>query len=318
MEPHASRLVDIVRDFLLAHRSLREIARRRRSGELGFDEIRALVGDGEEAVLFRLKERSHALFRDGVAAEGAAIDPGVLFDLAVGSLFHEAMKLRENFYQRAAYGPKVRALREAAVRDTTGLLHEFEKILEGSTVRLDESLQEAEILLGQTTSQFRLLLAARAECGVVTRFLIEHAGLVEDALGEDLDAVLAAIHGRAGVGHARAARSYLESGFFAEARRAFEGAEERGEPAEPMRRLARYARGMQAYLEGRFGEAVDALGGWLEAGPPEDPSALRLALTVVSRVGQLVDADADDAIVRGAARLAERLRTRLGQLAPAG
>ena len=38
----------------------------------------------------------------------------VLFDLAVGSLFHEAMKFRENFYQREVYGPRVRALRDAA------------------------------------------------------------------------------------------------------------------------------------------------------------------------------------------------------------
>lgn len=310
MDRSGAALVDLVRDFLLAHRTLREVARRQRAGDLVFDAIRELVGDGEEAVLFRLKERSHALFRDRAPDDGAALDPGVLFDLAVGSLFHEAMKLRENFYQRLSYGPKVRALREAAVRDTTGLLHEFEKILEGAAVRLDESLQEAETLLGQTTAQFRLLLAAHADCGVVTRFLVDHPGLVEEALGEELDAVLAQIHGSAGRGYARAARSYLDSGFFGGARKACEAAAAHGEQPETMRRLALYAEGMQAYLEGRFGEAVVRLGAWLDAGP-EGGAGMRLALTVVSRVGQLVEPESDGEIAGAAAALAERLRAQV-------
>jgi hypothetical protein len=314
MDRKSSSLVDIVRDFLTAHRILRRVAERQRRGELQFEEIRALVGDGEEAVLFRLKERSHALFRDGISDDAQPIAPGVLFDLAVGSLFHEAMKLRENFYQRASYGPKVRALRQSALRDTTGLLHEFEKILEGSALRLDESLQEAETLLGQTTAQFRLLLTAHAECGVVTRFLIEHADRVEDALGEDLDAVLAAVHGSAGRAHARAAVSYLESGFFGEAREACEAAVARGEPREEMEQLGRYASGMQAYLEGRFGDAVAELRAWLETSPPSEVRALRLALNVVSRVGQLVEGDLDGGVARAAASLVERLRARLGEL----
>lgn len=322
MDSVRSGLVDIVRDFLRAHGALREVAARQRRGELAFDEVRALVGDGEEAVLFRLKERSHALFRERTETEGERLDPGVLFDLAVGSLFHEAMKLRENFYQRASYGPKVRALRAASVQDSTGLLHEFEKILEGSALRLEESLEEVETLLGQTTAQFRLLLAARADCGVVTRYLVAHAELVEEALGEDLDAVLAAIHGSPGAGHASAARSYLESGFFAEARDCALDAAARGEDPEALRRLARYAEGMQSYLEGRFGEAVQELGGWLEGASTADEHALRLALAVVSRVGQLVEpepsrdeeerGEGDGRVAEEAAALAERLRERLG------
>ena len=58
------------------------------------------MGDGEDSVLFRLKERCHALFRGGEQPSEVVMRREALFDLAVGSLFHEAMKFRENLYQR--------------------------------------------------------------------------------------------------------------------------------------------------------------------------------------------------------------------------
>lgn len=307
--PIDSDLVDIVRDFMAAHRMLRQLAARHRSGQLAFAEVQELVGDGEEAVLFRLKERSHILFRDRMVAAGSAIGPEELFDLAIGSLFHEAMKFRENFYQRDVYGPKIRALREASVPDAAGLLSGFERILGGAGQRLDESLGEAEQLLVQTSAQFRVLLRAHAGNGFVTRHLVENDRAVEDVFGEPIDAVLADLHGSAGLAHARAARSYLESGFFSRALRALDAAASRGERPVEMRRLRSYAQGMQAYLEGRYTEALDALTAWVDAKPhPDELRFAELALAAVSRVGQLVGEDAEAEIGPRAAGLAERIR----------
>jgi hypothetical protein len=268
------------------------------------------VSDGEESVLYRLKECSHALFRDDESGgEPSRIGPEELFDLAVGSLFHEAMKLRENFYQRHAYGPKVRALREARVADAEGLLQEFEKILSGADERLEESLQEAESLLAETMGPFRALLRAHACNGFVSRYLTNRAALVEEVFGEPIDAVLAAIHGSAGLGWARAARSYLASGFFGEAVPALEAARARGESAAAMTRLRSYALGMGAYLEGRYPEALDHLSAWVEAGPAGDEAHLAdLAVAVLARVGPLVEQDAADEVPKRAAELERRIR----------
>ena len=130
-------LVDIVREFLLAHRLLRRLFERQRSGGLRFDELQALAGDTEASVLFRLKERCHALFRAGVF--GDDVPRVALFDLAVGSLFHEAMKLRENLYQLEVYAPKVEAARREAESGSEGLFEEFERILAASRERLAEA-----------------------------------------------------------------------------------------------------------------------------------------------------------------------------------
>src|SRR5262245_221285 len=268
-------LVEIVREFLAAHRLLRRVSERYRAGQLTFAEVGELVGDDERSVLFRLKERSHALFR-GERGEGA-IGATALFDLAVGSLFHEGMKFRENFYQRSAYGPKVQALRRAAVRDDSGLLPEFEKLLGAAAVRIDESLQELDTLLVQTTSQFRVLLAAHAQDGVLARVLVSRGQALAEALGRPLDSLFAELYGDPAAAWSCAGRSFLASGFFGEAAAALAEAERRGRRDGEAARLPRYAEGMSAYLEGRQTDAVSGLTAWLDASPAA-PSAAELPL----------------------------------------
>ena len=60
---NSADLVDIVRDFIAAHRTTMRLFERFRAGELRFTELRELIGDDEGSVLFRLKERCHSLFR---------------------------------------------------------------------------------------------------------------------------------------------------------------------------------------------------------------------------------------------------------------
>lgn len=301
MSHHAAGLVDIVREFLLAHRELRRLFEHQRRGDLRWDEVQRLVGDDEASVLFRLKERSHALFRAGV--DDRELPRVALFDLAVGSLFHEAMKLRENFYQLEVYAPKVAAARIEAESGSEALFEEFARILRVSRARLAEALGESESLLEQTRRQFRVLLATHRENGFVTRYLLENASLTEEVLGEPLDALFASIHGDAACGYALAARSYLESGYFDEARHALAEAAAR-DPARPELRVdAAYAEGMSAWLRGSYEEALEHLERWAAAPPgPDDGRFRELALAAVSRLGQLVEGER-------ASLLAARART---------
>jgi hypothetical protein len=307
VEPRDSGLVDIARDFLAAYAIAGRVAARYRAGRLEFDELLALVGDDEDAALYRLKERCHALFRSATST-GIAASREALFDLVVGALFHEAMKFRESFYQRAVYGPKMRALRQgAADRDEASLFGEFEKILAATSVRLDESLQETEILLDQTRRQFRRLLAAHRSNGLVTRYLVEHAELVEAVFPEGLDALLCEVHGDAAAGFARAAWSYVGSGHYEHAKHALDAAERRSGPTPELAELRRFADGMAAHAESRHAEALDQLDAWLAAAPAEPDSALAdLAWAAVSRVAER-PAGGDRALAERARALAERL-----------
>lgn len=301
-------LVDIAREFLLAHRELRRLFEHHRQGALRWDEVQRLVGDDEASVLFRLKERSHALFRGGAA--GAELPRVALFDLAVGSLFHEAMKLRENFYQLEVYAPKVAAARVDAEPGSEALFDEFARILRASRARLEEALGESESLLEQTRRQFRVLLAAHRENGFVTRYLLENASLAEEVLGEPLDALFASIHGDAVGGYALAARSYLESGYFDEARRALAEAAGRDPEQAALRAAASYAEGMSSWLRGDYERALDHLERWAgQPRAPEDAPFRELALAAVSRLGQLVEGESAEALAARASALGRTLST---------
>jgi tetratricopeptide (TPR) repeat protein len=306
MRSQQAALVDIVREFLAGHRAMRRLFERHRAGTLRWEEVQRLVGDSESSVLFRLKERCHALFRAG--EPGPSLPRVALFDLAVGSLFHEAMKLRENFYQLQVYAPKVEAVREQAEPGSEGLFDEFARILAASRVRLDEALVESEALLEQTRRQFRVLLVTHRENGLVTRYLLENGELAAEVLGEPLDALFESLHGRAAEGYALAARSYLQSGYFDEARVALAEALSRDPGRQELQRASAYAEGMSAYLRGRYEEALRDLERWASDGPvAEDGTFRELAHAAVSRLGQLVEGERSAALAERAALLARRL-----------
>ncbi len=303
-----SGLVDIVRDFLAADQLMRSLFARHRRNELRFEEVAELVGDGESSVLYRLKEHCHALFRPRDGASDVRMRREALFDLAVGSLFHEAMKFRENLYQQTVYGPKVRALRSSAGPDSDELFREFEKILSAASVRLDEAVLETEALLHQTREQLRVLLVAHRENGLVTRYLVENASLASEVFLMPFDRLLAEIHGDAAEGYALAARSYLASGYFAEGHRALDEAMGRAGERPDLRRLAAYAGGMAAYLGGDYEQALARLAEWLEGGPPaEEAPFADLAWSAVGRVNELVEGPGAAELARRAAELARRL-----------
>lgn len=309
-----SGLVYIVRDFLVAHQDLRRFFASLRDGSLRFDEVETLVGDSERSVLFRIKERCHQLFREHRAEADAVVRREALFDLAIGSLFHEAMKLRENFYQQEIYGPRVESLRDEAGEEARELFAEFERILRGAGVRLGEALAETEALLELTVRQFRLLLIGYRNNGLIARALIEQRELVDAVFPEGLDALLADIHGEAADGYVVAARSYLKSSSFSRALPALAEARKRYEQREDLKRLSSYATGMQAFFDGRYEASLEALAEWVAAGPDESEQRhVALAVNALSRVGKLVSGAAADRL----GSEARELLTRLEPLAPA-
>jgi hypothetical protein len=307
MNDISADLVEIVRTFLAAHRTMKRLFARYRRDELRFAQLQELIGGDESSILFRLKERCHALFRPRDAESAMAMRREALFDLAVGSLFHEAMKFRENFYQREIYGPRVRALRSESAEESDALFREFEKILETVSERLAEGLQETEILIEQTGDQLRVLLAERPSSGFVVRYLIENRELVEEVFAISLDALLTEIAGGAAAGFELAGRSYLDSGFYRRAESAFTAAIERGGQAEDLDRLPQYARGMAAYLAGDYAECVAQLDEWFDGRGANEANLVDIARAAVSKIDHLAEGDDRERVTAEAAVLVERL-----------
>jgi hypothetical protein len=307
----ASNFVQLLREFLTAHAELRGIFAEYSEDKIPFAKIRALVGDDDRAVLYRLKEKSHALFRaHGLATR--AVRREALFDLAVGSLFHEAMKLRESLYQREVYAPRVASLREAADEESDELFEEFDRILDNSVSRLGEVISEVRALLVQTRDQLRRLLVERAGDRFVSRCLLSRREQVDATFPEGFMGVLEAMHGNTVTGLVEGARALLESAYFVEAAAALrEAAEDPNAPRAELEQLGLYAKGMQAFLDGNYTTSIATLEAWANLGADDQEREFaRLAASVLGRVGRLVeDGEEGAAIVDSAKQLQLRLES---------
>jgi hypothetical protein len=306
-----SNFVQLLREFLTAHAELRGIFSEYGEDNIPFAKIRALVGDDDRAVLFRLKEKSHALFRaHGLATR--AVRREALFDLAVGSLFNEAKKLRETHYQREVYAPPGASLRAAADQESDELFNEFDRILDQSVSRLGEVVSEVRTLLVQTRDQLRRLLIERSGDRYVTRCLLSRRAQVDAAFPEGFAGVLEAMHGNTVTGLVVGARALLESAYFVEAAEALaEAAEDADAPRSELEQLGLYAGGMQAFLDGDYAMSIATLEVWVNLGAHEEEHDFaRLAALALGRLGRLVeDVDGGAVIVDRAKQLQLRLES---------
>jgi hypothetical protein len=314
------KFVELVRDFFTVHQTMRSLFGKFRDGSLDFAEVAELVGSSDSSVLFRLKERCHALFRE-TDDLGAEMRREALFDLSVGSLFHDAMRLRETLYQQQIYAPRVEQLLSEAGHEKSSVFRDFEKLHRVGVDRTFEAVRETDALLEQTSSQLRVLLADFPRNGLISRYLYEHAARVEDVFGLDLPTLLAEIHGEPIVGYRRAVHSYLHSAFFREARGCTEEAFLRCGEDRVLRHLLRYAIGMEAFLEGRYRASLDALEAWVDGGPhaEEETEYLSLSHNAVSRIAGLVKgSDEERGLMEQSSRLVTRLAEKVVSIGEAG
>lgn len=176
------KVVDIVKSFLRSAVFYRRLYKNYQENSLKFDDLQRLVDDRGGSLLFNLKKDCHALFR----GNDASAEEEKLFDLAISSIFHEAMIIRENCYQLEVYRPKVAPL-EKKLQKTVHekrLLKELNRVLGRANKRLSQELKETHGLVNDALEQLKELLKSYAENGLLIRFLLENEGLVEEAYGQ--------------------------------------------------------------------------------------------------------------------------------------
>lgn len=319
-----SIVVDVLRDFLVASEVLGELVAAHDSDRLVFEDVAAWVGDEASTVLFRLKEHCHALLQAAGPADVGDIGPAELIDLVVGSLFHEAMKLRENLYQVEAYATRFEKLRTRARPADADSIRELEHLLELSGRHLHEAFYEARSLMQLARRHVRGLLLEHRTSGLVARCLYEHADVVARVFEAEVDPSeeirLDLIH-ELYSGPAQAAvvvaRSYLESAYFEEALGALAFAVACGADSDETRGLARYAEGMRAFLRGAYAESIQALSDWVEqGGADESPGEARYASAAMDRMDKLAEGPGASELIARARAIHEALAERVRDLDP--
>lgn len=263
MERRERRVAQILRDFLEAYCLSEQVGVRLRDGDLDFALVDRLVGEHEESALFRLKEACHVLFRFDEDRTPAELQAEELFDLAVGALFHEAMKFREGYYVTTAYRPRLERIAAEGTTSVT-LLGAFQRVFEAGRRRMSEAQAETQALFRETRDQMILLLRQLPRSGAVARGLLEDAARSERVFDAPIDELLRDIYGDPRSGYRVAVESLVESGHYLEAAEIMERGDAGGNCCSEGG--SRFARGMARYYAGNIQHALELLESWIESG----------------------------------------------------
>lgn len=187
------------------------------TGAVPFDEIDRLVGsESRKGCLWILKDDCHRLWRNGEAAFDLN---GSLLDWIIGSIFHEAMKLKENIYLFEFYAPLAQDLQggwQQQARQFCGI--ECGHFMERISQEVDRQMENLGFMFGRAIYLLRIMLPSQAHNRLLLRYLLEHGDVVRELWSESLDEIFADMFaGSPETGYCLAAASYFEGNWYEKA-----------------------------------------------------------------------------------------------------
>jgi len=206
-------ILEIVRGLLLSEVAFQKIYKKFKEGGLRFSEISVWVDDKGKSLLYNLKEQCHSLYRYN---EKIPIQKNQwLLDLVTGSIFHEAMKLREDIYQMEVYRPKYLQykLKVGKTPYERDYLQQFERIILKAKQGVAEGMEETRSLFQDAMAQLIDLFKESAKNTFLVRFLLENQTLLQKVYGSKKAKEIFNFMFKKGFldAYQLAARSYLES-----------------------------------------------------------------------------------------------------------
>lgn len=252
------KILEMVRGLLLSEVAFQEIFKKYREGRLRFSDIGNWVDDRDQSLLYNLKEQCHSLFRD--RGKTPVRKNEWLLDLVIGSIFHEAMKLRENIYQMEIYRPKYLQYKLKAGKSNyeKDYLQQFERIISRAEQGVLYGMVETRSLFYDAISQLIDLFKQNAKNPFLVRFLLEHQILFQKVYGSKRTKEIFNIIFEKGFQDAYylAGRSYFDSEHYDLSSSYFSKALKMDPPNLELQFLLNFSLGMNAYYKNAYSKAL--------------------------------------------------------------
>lgn len=189
-----------------------------------WDQLTLMVGtEKEKGPLWHLKDLCHRIWPESEQSQNVE---GSLIDWFIGSIFHEAMKLKEDVYLLNSYGPaafkvsdpnvrllqqEVPASRLAQIMDSKGLTRRI-------VVNVIKQMEQLAFLFGQANYMLRTMTPSLAQNMLLVRFLVEQEDTVQELWGEGVTALFEDMFfGAPEQGFCAAGRSYMNGQWYPQA-----------------------------------------------------------------------------------------------------
>jgi hypothetical protein len=211
--------IDLIRESICVYKKFAECRALFKEGNLFFLNIEEFIDDKGNSCLFKLKEMCHELFRNSDQTNYKE----KLYDMTVGYVFHEAMKLRENLYQIEYYKPNPEKVPGSLTEMERKIVREIETLTKKADIRIKEGVKEMKTLTIELMGQLVSLIELYKDNYLMPRFIFENEKslvsiygkkgfekLLNDLYKDGRDALIL-----------RTAKSYLKSEYFDLARLLF-------------------------------------------------------------------------------------------------
>lgn len=216
-------ITEIFRNFCFVHSQLLEECISTQNGNsVCFDCLDKLLGqETNQGPLWRLKDTAHLVFR---SIPDTPLS-GRLLDWALGYLFHECMKLKEDAYQLTNYVPWFETWnpKEHLPGDDQPLGHDLKAIASQSAESIDREVQRIRSVLALCRRLFMVYLPHHGDNSLLARFFYDRLSHIRTVFGSQCDELLHAMYGPGPEGMVRlAALSLRQGGWVQEAEQALQ------------------------------------------------------------------------------------------------
>ena len=211
--------VDLIKESICVYTKCMDCRALFRNKTLNFAKIDDFVDDKGNSCLFKLKEMCHVLYRNSVEAHYKE----KLYDITVGYIFHEAMKLRESLYQLEFYRPNSYKVTEKLVDSEPKIVREIEHLMKKTEKRLTEGFKEMRLLMKELVGQLSGLIMLYKDNYLIPRFVLKNEKMLISIYGKKgfRSLINELYHDGKPLLLYKAAESYLESEYYDIARRLF-------------------------------------------------------------------------------------------------
>ncbi len=215
---------DLFRNFCQASLALEEQFRNfDDDGTMSFEVLKDLVGDEmDKGILWRMKDTAHHVFRNDPDNPLA----GQFLDWALGYIFHETLKLKEDTYQKQKYAPWFHELFEGNLQQSEKhITDELFQVLSQTEESMRREIERIRFIIAKCRQLLPYYLTRHRDNALLARFIYARGDMVKSVFSKEYKGLMQAVYGGEPERlYVLASQSLRKGGWVEEARNAVEGA----------------------------------------------------------------------------------------------
>lgn len=162
-------------------------------GSVEFDILQDILGNEmNKGLLWRMKDTAHHVFRNDPHSQLG----GKFLDWAIGYIFHETIKLKEDAYQKQNYAPWFHTLYEGDLTDSEkDVTEQLFLVLNQTEESMRREIDRIRFIIAKCRQLLPYYLNRYSDNELLARYIFSENALVKAVFGEEYDGLVYAIYG---------------------------------------------------------------------------------------------------------------------------